>query len=130
MGHREEHSSRFLEWFMALPKGSIIQEDVKMEGTRGMPMPERCHESNDCRPERDTPWTWNLLVEEVERLRKIERDAINAERQWERDTDREIGLLRDRVQSLESRRQPWVWPVPYYPQPWEITCATATVQSK
>ena len=97
MGHREEHSSRFLEWFMALPKGSIIQEDVKMEGTRGMPMPERCHESNDCRPERDTPWTWNLLVEEVERLRELERELVDMKgaMAWE-------DKMEARVKSLED----------------------------
>jgi hypothetical protein len=75
--------------------------------TKNMPMPKREVPGQD----EPTQWTWNLLVEEIERLRKMEVKVLNDERQWEKDTDREIGLLRDRVKALEDRPQV----VPYYP---------------
>lgn len=110
-----------------------------MEKTRGMPMPEKIGKGTALKMVHepfDTPWTWNLLVEEVERLRKIERDAIAVQKAADVIEDVYIATtiqdLKLRVKSLEEMHtfkpqpyhQPWIWPVPYYTQPFEITCST------
>jgi hypothetical protein len=89
--------------------------------TRGMPMPEFWDGKYPYRG----PWTWNLLVEEVERLRKMEREHLLCDDVDYKELDRRVKSLEDmHTFKPQPFHQPWIWPVPYYPYPYEITCAT------
>lgn len=110
--------------------------------TKDMPMPHRRAEAERQRLDSvpaDTSWDWDKLVDEVQRLRKLENqlaslsggktgemisesdrkiaflqgsvlklheqmcDTQNRDKEWETDTDREIGLLRESVRGLTNR---------------------------